>query len=70
MNATVQAINIADFNSRLIDMGDDLMRSHGDAIVFQFDMNRLFAMSLNNVSVYSQTARIKNVSSDCTAYNK
>lgn len=70
MNATVQAIDIADFNSRLVAMGDDIVRSHGDAVVFQFDMNAVFSRSLNNVSFYPQTAGIRNVSSNCVAYSK
>ncbi|KAI9699747.1 MAG: hypothetical protein M1836_002782 [Candelina mexicana] len=68
MNATLQAIDIADFNTRLLAMGDDVMRSHQDAIVFQFDLNTVFTRSLNNVTFYPQTAGIKNVSSDCSAY--
>ncbi|KAI9719064.1 MAG: hypothetical protein M1812_003694 [Candelaria pacifica] len=69
MNATLQAINIADFNSKLVDMGNDLVRYHGDAIVFQFDLNKVFTRSLDNVSFYPQTAGIKEISNDCAAYD-
>jgi len=60
--------DIADFNSRLIEMVNKFVRTHPDVTVFMFDTHAIFSRVLNDPCDYVETCSLKNTTHYCEDY--
>lgn len=65
---SLEAAAIQDFNNRITQLAQSFRRTHADATVFLFDTNRLFNTVLDSPASFPQTARYRNLTDYCGAY--
>ncbi|KAJ9619886.1 hypothetical protein H2203_008160 [Taxawa tesnikishii (nom. ined.)] len=65
---SLEAADIADFNSRIAALARNLTNTYHDATTFLFDTNCIFNQVLDNPCSYPQTCPYKNTTDYCVAY--
>lgn len=65
---SLEANDIADWNSRLVSLSASLTKEHCDVTSFIFDTHKVFSRVLEHPCAYPQTCPYKNTTAYCTGY--
>lgn len=65
---SLEAADIADWNSRLYKLAQNLTDAYHDVTAFYFDTNRVFTEVLDDPCSFAQTCPYKNTTDYCAAY--
>ena len=64
----LEAADIADFNSRIANLANNLTHTYSDSTAFLFDTNAIFNQVLDDPCSHPQTCPYKNTTDYCVAY--